>query len=272
MLGRDVGMSKIQELQPVMHIPVNGVSASNQRLNLAQGLVQSVGSRDDAQKQVDRLFNDAEVEDQNTTAKSLGGDVISNTKVQENFRGFLKEGYPQLDGLGLGLKNIGPMRVPAVEVKQAELTEQLTPELVKKAKEGDKENFGLPFHVLWKHGNKKQEDQLGSGKLNDAIIQNHLRSEKPDTTVNVVDDILKDYVNKNPQEKVEQEQDVKLNEVDGNGMVINTVPKEENETFIKRNLLLIVIVVIGMMLLTCCVFGVCHKVIKIKKESTSIVQ
>ena len=255
----DISPTNRQMIAPVQHLSVNGVSAANQRLNLASGLVKSSGSRTEAQKIVDGLFGNIVSEPKND---QLPIDAVKSAKVQESFDTILKEGYPNM----LGVNALDSTRVPAVEsqpVKSQEAALKLIPELQQEAKieaeveaedAQEKEQFGLPIYLGMFR--QHQYDEIGSGKLNDAIVKKHLEDvNSQGSTSQAVDEILTDYVEKNQEVIQEQEPDVELTEMAGNWKVIDNGKEEESlwerYSLVITLIALVVVLLIGFLLIPC---------------------
>lgn len=187
-------IDNIMPPQPLI-MSVNGVSAANQRVGIQKSLVNSDSARADAQAEIDALFggNHIDRDDSNIVASPIDQNEVKaqiDNQINEKFHSSccINDSYGVKPGY---LRDVNTDDWHLSTASSA--ANDLIPDITKVAADLSGNEM---IETFVRHS--MNEDLLGSGKLNDAIIRKHVSDSKNGSNAKVVDRLLRDYVKRNP--------------------------------------------------------------------------
>lgn len=192
----EVSSNPIDDLvckQPMV-IPVNGVDAANQRIGLPDALVRSCNSRAQATELIDGIFSQNNI---CVADNKLGSSPIQKVETEEKFTDQLSN---ELD------RSVVEQRYMTGALNQENMFQMKPTGVIRVLDASEwKLSNGSPYSndkdvndELNEFVNDVDNDALGSGKLNDAIIRNYISNNERGETSRVVNNLLNDYALHNP--------------------------------------------------------------------------
>ena len=227
-----------------------GVDPANKRVGISGALAQTPGVKNTAKELVDELISTNRIHVQEN---NLSTSATNSAALEEHFEFAIENGVidKQAD---IGMPSSGCVRVPNPDVDfnsrsigMEEAEQGLIPELIKKAKDAIKNP---------ESSEKFTVDSLGAGKMNDAIIRSHLEEDSITSNDKVVDSLLKNYIDNNPEPEIQHKEDEPMNEISGNGKIISIDNRNPNKT--RNNAVLIALIVALAIVLFGMAFMICY--------------